>query len=98
MDKFLSSKHAFEEFLKSSIWQDILQELSTWEARVMQELAEPTFDLSTGKMAMGKEERVLYDEMLRGNLQAFARFRLIPHVILQILEEQEQSEKEVLHE
>ena len=91
---FRSTGFAFEEFLKSTLWQDMLQELSTWERRVMEELAEPTFDINTGKMVMGKAERVLYDEMLRGNRQAFERFKQLPHVIMAIIKDREQEEKQ----
>lgn len=86
---FRSSAHAFEEFVKSTLWQDMLQEISTWERRILEELAEPTFDMNSGKMVMGKAERVLYDEMLRGNYQALDRFRQLPDIIMQIIKEQE---------
>lgn len=88
-NEFRSSGGAFEEFLQSTIWQDIMQEIDTWERRVLEELAEPTFDMNTGKMVMAKDERVLYDEMLRGSRQAFDRFRELPNVILQIIKDRE---------
>ena len=88
-NEFKSSGGAFEEFLKSTLWQDMMQEIDTWERRVLEELAEPTFDMNTGKMVMAKDERVLYDEMLRGSRQAFDRFRELPNVILQIIKDRE---------
>lgn len=88
-NEFKSSGFVFEEFLQSTVWQDMMQEIDTWERRVLEELAEPTFDMNTGKMVMAKDERVLYDEMLRGSRQAFDRFRELPNVILQIIRDRE---------
>lgn len=54
----------------------------------MEELAAPTFDVNTGKMVMGKDERVMYDEMLRGSLKAVDNMRMIPFIIMEIMEQQ----------
>lgn len=87
-NEYRCSSFQFKEFLEGMVWQDILQELKNWENRIMQELAAPTFDPNTGLMVMGKAERVLYDEMLRGSLKAVDNMRMIPFIILEILEQQ----------
>lgn len=84
---FRSTAFQFREFTESLVWQDILQELSNWENRIMEELAAPTFDPNTGQMVMGKSERGLYDEMLRGSLKALDHMRMIPTIILEIIEQ-----------
>ena len=88
-NEFRSTVLQFEEFLESCVWKDILQELKNWENRIMLELAAPTFDPNTGHMVMGKSERGLYDEMLRGSLKAVDNMRMIPVIIMEILAQQQ---------
>ena len=87
-NKFRSSPFLMKDFMEGTVWQDILQELQNWENRIMEELAAPTFDASTGQMIMGKSDRVLYDEMLRGCLKAIDNMRTIPSIIVEIQEQQ----------
>ena len=86
-NKFRCTSEQLQEFSEGFLWQDILQELENWEHRLLMELANPTFDATTGRMAMGKDERILYDEMLRGSLKAIDNMRLIPVIIQGIIEQ-----------
>jgi hypothetical protein len=93
-NEYRSTPLQFKEFVEGLVWQDILQELQNWENRIMQELAAPTFDPNTGQMVMGKSERVLYDEMLRGSLKAVDNMRMIPVIIIEILEQQQATKEQ----
>ena len=88
-NEYSSTYLQMKDFTESLVWRDLLQELQNWENRIMEELAAPTFDVNTGKMVMGKDERVLYDEMLRGSLKAVDDMRMIPFIILEILEQKQ---------
>ena len=96
-NKFRCTALQIQEFVDGHLWQDILQELSNWENRLMEELAAPTFDATTGQMAMGRAERVLYDEMLRGCIKAIDNMRMLPFIIQEIVE-QTKPEKQHVNE
>ena len=86
-NKFRCTSAQWQEFAESFLWRDMLQELNNWENRLLEELANPTFDVNTGRMVMGKDERVLYDEMLRGSLKAIDNMRMLPTIIQGIVEQ-----------
>ena len=86
-NNYRSTYNQLKAFTDSMVWKDILQELQNWENRIMEELATPSFDANTGQLVMGKSERVLYDEMLRGSLKALDNMRMIPFIIMEILEQ-----------
>ena len=68
-------------------------EIDSWRERILTELAAPTFNHESGKMDFSKDDRTLYDEMLRGSLLALDRIKRMPFVVAEIIE-QENQEKE----
>ena len=86
-NNFRCSAEQFQEFSQSFLWLDMMQELDVWENRLLMELANPTFDVATGQMIMSKNERVLYDEMLRGSLKAIDNMRMLPGIIQGLIEQ-----------
>lgn len=91
---FTSSPFAIRDFMQTTVWRDMLQELTNWEYRVMEELAEPSFDTNTGAMVLNAQERMLYDEMQRGSLKAIRQVKQLPQILLEILEQQITETKE----
>ena len=91
--QFRSTSYAMEEFAKSAIWADLVMEIDSWRERILTELAAPTFNHESGKMDFPKDDRTLYDEMLRGSLLALDRIKRMPFFVAEIIE-QENQEKE----
>ena len=89
-NEFRSSSHAFADFMGSVLWQDILQELTNWEQRITEEVMNLTFDPATGQMAMGSQERILYDEGLRGSYRAIQEMKLLPVTIMEIIQQNQE--------
>lgn len=58
-----------EEFFKSSMWQDVLDELKVHEEQILQELARPSWDHDSGELAYSSDGRIMQDESLRGALR-----------------------------
>lgn len=83
------SYQTWKSFKEGTIWKDMDKEFEIWENRILAELANPTFDTNTGQMHLGKAERVLYDEYLRGCLKAIQDVRTLPEIILTNLEADE---------
>jgi len=81
-----SSYETWKGFMEGSVWQDLDAELKVWEDRILSELSNPTFDTNKGEMHFHKDERVLYDEYLRGCLKAVRDMRALPHMVLGNLE------------
>lgn len=92
---FRSTVLQMREFADSLVWKDLLQEITNWENRLLRELAEPTFDANSGQMVMAKNERAMYDEMLRGSLKALDNMRLLPTIVLGLIELQTQEQENV---
>ena len=90
-NNFRCGWYQFKDFIESPLWQDMLQEMQNWENKIIEELAMPTFDSASGQMAMGKHERVLYDEMLRGHVRALSEVRRLPNTIMEIIEQSKQE-------
>lgn len=86
-NNFRSTEAQLEEFSKSFIWQDLLQELRNWQNRIQENLSAPSFDSNTGRMVLQKQERVLYDEMLRGSLHALSQVEQLPEIVLEIVKQ-----------
>lgn len=84
---FMSSEADIESFRRSTVWQDILQEIGNWQTRITENLLEPTFSEGTEKMIMSKSDRTLYDEMLRANFQALERCKTVLDVIQEIIKQ-----------
>lgn len=90
-NNFRSLPLALEDFRKSAIWLDMLQELTNWENRIKDEIAEPSFDDQSGTQQFDPQMRVMYDEYLRGCLKGIRRAKMLPIIIQEIVE---QNQKE----
>lgn len=73
----------WQEFVTSAIWGDFVGELDVWIGNILNELAKTSFDHESGKMEFTQDQRVLYDEMLRGCLLALERVKQLPYVIIE---------------
>lgn len=90
-NNFRCSYAQFEDFTESMLWQDMLQEIDNWEQKILNELAAPTFDTSSGEMTFSLHERTLFDEMQRGHLRALAYARQLPYIIMNHIEQSNQE-------
>jgi len=85
-------------FEKGAIWQDLCAELDEWEKQILSDLAEPTYNPMQDTMKFSKDERVLYDEYLRGCLLTVGRVKRLPLMIAQMLEENNQEQPSTISE
>lgn len=83
---FRCSAAELRDFASGRVWSDIMQELATWRQNILAELSAPTFSPAQGKMIFSKDERVLYDEYLRGSLLALERVEQLPVMMAGMIE------------
>ena len=90
------------DFAQGKIWQTLLTETQLWKESILDDLSSPTFNPAKDAMSFAREDRVLYDEYLRGCLLALERFRSLPNDLADALEsELEQpphKEEDLSHE
>ena len=75
------------EFAQGRIWQSMKQELALWRENILADLSAPTFNPTKDSMTFAREDRVLYDEYLRGCLLALERFDSLPENLAAIIED-----------
>lgn len=78
---YVSSAQSFKDFMESKIWEDVSNELDLWLNDIHESLEDPE-DLLDDKQ----------HAKLRGSAQAVRRFRLLPFVVLENIEEDARQE------
>ena len=67
-----------KEFAQGRVWQAMKQEIALWRESILADLSAPTFSPTKDAMTFAREDRVLFDEYLRGCLLALERFETLP--------------------
>ncbi len=90
------------DFAAGRIWRSMLEEINLWRQQILSDLSAPTFSPTKEKMTFAKDDRLLYDEYLRGCLLALERFESLPENLATIIEEDQppppNNEEDLDHE
>jgi len=78
---YVSNAQNFKDFTESKIWEDIFNELDSWLKDIHESLEDPSDELSDRQHAK-----------LRGNAEAVRRFKLLPFVVQENIEEDARQE------